>query len=127
MFDYFEGSWDGILVIVIRSLSELLWSCVSVPGRNNRLGMTLITCLPPVLRLRMTGAMHVSPPTICCYGMHFTYYVAGCRNSICSFLVLYKNILPSDTIWSLFNTNDRYRSYVLHLAKCVIEFEGSAH
>jgi len=23
----------------------------------------------------MNGAMHVSPPTICCYGMHLTYYV----------------------------------------------------
>jgi len=56
MFDYFEGSWDGIIFIVIRSWSELLWSSVSVPGRNNRSGMTLITCLPQVLRLRMNGA-----------------------------------------------------------------------
>jgi hypothetical protein len=61
MFDYFEGSWDGILVIVTRSQSELLWNCFAVPARSNRSGMTLITCLLPVLRLRMTGAMHVSP------------------------------------------------------------------
>jgi len=88
MFDYFEGSWDGILVIVSRPWSELLWNCFSFPGRSKRLDLTLITYLPPVLRLRMNGAMHVSPPTICCYGMHFTYYVAGCRSIMCSFLVL---------------------------------------
>ena len=64
MFDYFQGSWDGVLVIVIRSWSELLWNCVSFPGRSNRLSMTLITCLPPVLRLRMIAAMHVSPPSV---------------------------------------------------------------